>query len=49
MAQVGAFPLLAGSKDAALLLTLEPGTYNVEVTGVGGTTGIAIVEVYDVQ
>jgi hypothetical protein len=49
MAQVGAFPLLAGSKDAALLLTLEPGTYNVEVTGVGSTTGIAIVEVYDVQ
>jgi hypothetical protein len=43
------FPLAAGSKDAALLLTLNPGTYTVQVSGVGNTTGVALVEVYDVD
>ena len=43
------FPLPAGSKDAALLLTLNPGTYTVQVSGVGNTTGIALVEVYEVD
>ena len=43
------FPLLAGSKDAALLLTLNPGTYTVQVSGVGNTTGVALVEVYEVS
>lgn len=47
-AQVGAFPLPAGSKDAALLLTLPPGGYTVQVTGAAGTTGVALVEIYDV-
>ena len=44
---VGAFNLNAGSKDAALLATLEPGGYSVLVTGVGGTTGVALIEVYE--
>jgi hypothetical protein len=48
-AQVGEFPLPAGSKDAALLVTLPPGSYTVVVTGVGNTTGVALVEVYDTQ
>ena len=43
---VGAFALQGGSADSALLLTLEPGTYTAEVTGANGTTGIALVEVY---
>jgi hypothetical protein len=42
------FPLPAGSKDAALLLTLNPGTYTVQVSGVGNATGVALVEVYEV-
>jgi hypothetical protein len=42
------FPLAAGSKDAALLLTLNPGTYTVQVSGVGNATGVALVEVYEV-
>jgi hypothetical protein len=47
--QVGAFALSSTtSRDAALLVTLQPGTYTVQVSGVGGTTGIAIVEIYDV-
>ena len=47
--QVGEFPLSPGSKDAALLVTLQPGSYSVVVTGVGNTTGVALVEVYDTQ
>lgn len=43
----GAFNLAAGSQDAALVATLEPADYTVEVTGVGGTSGTAIVEVYE--
>lgn len=47
-AQVGAFALPAASRDAALLVTLQPGAYTVQAGGVGGTTGVAIVEVYEV-
>ena len=46
-AQVGAFALPADSKDAAVLVTLDPGNYSVQVGGLGGT-GLAIVEVYEV-
>lgn len=45
---VGAFGLAAGSKDAALLVTLPPNSYTVEVTGVANTTGSALIEVYEV-
>lgn len=44
----GAFPLPAGSKDAALLITLVPGNYTIQVSGVNSVTGIALVEAYDV-
>ncbi len=47
-ASVGAFALDAGSRDAALLTTLEPGSYTVQVSGVGGGTGEALIEVYEV-
>ena len=48
-ASVGAFALPgATSLDAALLVTLPPGLYSVEVTGVANTTGTALVEVYEV-
>ncbi|HRE84250.1 MAG TPA: hypothetical protein PLN52_24615, partial [Opitutaceae bacterium] len=48
-AKAGAFPLNAGSKDAALLRTLPPGAYTVHVSGVGGTSGVAMAEVYKAQ
>jgi hypothetical protein len=48
-AQTGAFPLPAGSADAALLLTLQPGAYTVEVTSLSNSTGVALIEVYDTQ
>jgi hypothetical protein len=45
---VGAFALTTGSRDAALLVTLPAGGYTVQVSGVAGATGLAIVEVYEV-
>ncbi|HRE04949.1 MAG TPA: polysaccharide lyase family 8 super-sandwich domain-containing protein [Opitutaceae bacterium] len=47
-ARVGAFILPVASKDAALVATLPPGAYTAQVTGVAETTGIALVEVYEV-
>ncbi len=47
--RVGAFALNNGSKDAALIITLQPGNYTVHLTGVADTTGVALVEVYDMQ
>ncbi len=47
---VGAFPWSSGaSKDSALLVTLPPGAYTVQVSGAGGDTGVALVEVYEVE
>lgn len=46
-AQVGAFPLRAAGLDAALLITLPPGSYSVTVTSADGSGGIALVEIYD--
>jgi hypothetical protein len=48
-ASAGAFALSdAASKDAALLVTLPSGNYTVQVSGVDGAAGLAIVEVYEV-
>ncbi len=44
---VGAFPLSNNSRDAALLVELQPGSYAAFVTGRDGTTGVALVEVYE--
>jgi hypothetical protein len=44
----GAFPLAAGSTDAAMIVTLNPGQYTAIVSGANGGTGNAIVEVYEV-
>ncbi|MEO6245797.1 MAG: N-acetylmuramoyl-L-alanine amidase [Opitutaceae bacterium] len=47
-AQAGAFALTPGSPDAALVLTLVAGrSYTAQVSGGGGPTGEALVEVYE--
>jgi hypothetical protein len=46
--QVGAFALPTASRDAATLVTLPAGSYTVQVSGVGGGTGIALLEIYEV-
>lgn len=43
---VGAFAWTQGSKDAALVVTLPPGSYTATVSSASGT-GVALVEVYD--
>ncbi len=44
---VGAFALVSGSKDAALVITLAPGAYTAQVAASSDTTGVALVEVYE--
>jgi hypothetical protein len=44
----GAFSLAANSEDAAMLITLPPGAYTVEVKGKAETEGVALLEIYDV-
>lgn len=44
---VGAFPLAAAGKDAATVLQLPPGSYTVQVAGVGNSSGMVLVEIYD--
>jgi hypothetical protein len=46
-AKVGAFALTANSNDAAMLLTLEPGVYSVQISSVDGKSGIGLAEIYD--
>lgn len=49
MPRVGAFALPDGSADSAMLVTVGPGSYTVVVAGLGGTTGVALVELYVVN
>jgi sugar lactone lactonase YvrE len=45
---VAAFPLDAGSKDAAMIVELDAGTdYTVQVKGPAGTSGQALIELYE--
>ncbi len=44
----GAFALNANSQDAALLITLPPGAYTVEVRGKSNAVGVALLEIYEV-
>lgn len=46
--KVGAFALPEGSHDAVILGSLAPGVYTAHVSGVGGTTGVALAEIYEV-
>jgi uncharacterized repeat protein (TIGR03806 family) len=47
-ARVGAFELANGSRDSAMLVSLSPGAYTVQVSGANNTSGVALVEVYEV-
>ncbi len=48
-AGVGAFPLVSGSRDAAIVPVLPPGSYTAHVTSEDGRAGVALVEVYDAR
>ncbi|MSU48413.1 MAG: hypothetical protein EXS37_04855 [Opitutus sp.] len=48
-AQVGAFALPGGSRDSAIVATLNAGrSYTVQVSGLNGGVGEALIEVYEV-
>jgi hypothetical protein len=44
----GAFPLVAGSLDAAVIITLTPGAYSAVVSGANNGTGAGLIEVYEI-
>ena len=47
---IGATPFASGdTKSSALLMTLQPGVYSFIVRGKSETSGIVLVEVYDVN
>ncbi len=48
-ARSGAFALKAGSKDAAVVTTLMPGNYSIVLSGPANTTGIALLELYELS
>jgi len=48
MSSVGAFPLLPGSADSALVATFSQGPYTAQVAGANGATGVALLEIYEV-
>ncbi len=45
----GAFAFPAGSADSALLLTLNPGVYTAQVNSADTTTGVTLIETYDLD
>jgi hypothetical protein len=47
MAQVGAFPLAAGSADCAVVASLAPGAYTIHVFDPSGSGGVVLAEIYD--
>jgi hypothetical protein len=47
-ARVGAFPLSAARSDSALLISLSPVPYTIQVSGADGGSGVALVEIYEV-
>lgn len=46
-ASVGAFALAEGSRDAALLVYLDPGSYTVQIADSAGRSGVSLAEVYE--
>jgi hypothetical protein len=45
---VGAFALSPGSADSALLVSLPPGNYTMQISGTNQSTGVALGEVYEI-
>ena len=49
MQSVGAFPLSTGSGDAAMLITVQPGAYTVQINDSANRPGITLAEIYVVD
>jgi hypothetical protein len=46
-ASAGAFPLPVGSRDAALTTVLSPGAYSIHASGVAGSAGVTLIELFE--
>ena len=47
--QTGALTLPSGSKDAAVLITLNPGAYTAQIKSAkNASSGVALIEIYEV-
>jgi uncharacterized protein (DUF1800 family) len=46
--QFTGLPFAAGSLDSAVIASFAPGNYTVQVSGNNGTSGLCLVEVYDI-
>ena len=44
----GAFALSNANADSALIATVTPGSYTAVVSGLNGTVGVALVEIYEI-
>ena len=42
----GAYPLIATNQDDAIVVTLNPGTYSIQIASQGGKTGTVSAEIY---
>jgi hypothetical protein len=49
MTKAGAFSLNPGTADSAMVVTLPPGTYTVELSGVGSSSGTGLAEIYQLS
>jgi len=47
--KVGAFAIADGSGDSGIVATLPPGAYTAQVAGANNSTGVALVEVYELR
>ena len=47
--EAGAFEFAPESTDSAVIVTLGAGSYTAQVSGINGATGVALVEVYELQ
>ncbi len=46
--RAGAFALAEGSADSAMLVSLSPAAYTIQVSGAGNTSGVALVELFEI-
>jgi sugar lactone lactonase YvrE len=49
ISSTGAFALPLDSGDSAILISLPPGAYTAQISGLNTTTGVALAEVYEVN
>ncbi len=48
LAQTGAFPIPAGTRDAVLMMPFPAGSYTAQVTSGDGSAGTVLLEIYEV-